>query len=397
MSFSNSSDKRIVVWVQKFKDRDSLMLQWNDPDTCKRKSKSAETTDPDLAETKRSDLEYELNHGKYQEVSRMSWERFRELFEDEYVAARRRNTQENYTAMFNAFERLCRPGMLRTVTARTVSRFAAALRKEPGKAKNSNEQAPSTIRQRLALLRTALGWAVDQGLLPKLPVFPTIKVPKRKPQPIPPESFERLLAKAATPDIKAFLLAGWLGGLRLHEAFFLEWKETSEAPWINFAADRIIFPAEFAKAGEDQWVPLDPVLRTALGTLPRQGRKVFQFVSKRTKDALTIDGIGERIRRLAQKAGVRLTMHSLRKGFGCRYAGRVPAQVLQKLMRHHNISLTMTYYANVDDAAMNAVLGDKRTEDAQAQQSRNSLRNTTDISGGDSNDKTTQILDGEGT
>ncbi|HEX5272519.1 MAG TPA: tyrosine-type recombinase/integrase, partial [Gemmataceae bacterium] len=72
-----------------------------------------------------------------------------------------------------------------------------------------------------------------------------------------------------------------------------------------------------------------------------------------------LNGIGERVIRLAKKAGVRLTMHSLRKGFGCRYAGKVPAQVLQRLMRHANIQTTMAFYANVDEAVMNAVLGPK--------------------------------------
>jgi hypothetical protein len=48
-------------------------------------------------------------------------------------------------------------------------------------------------------------------------------------------------------------------------------------------------------------------------------------------------------------------MHSQRKGFGCRYAGKVPAQVLQKLMRHRNIRTTMDFYANVDDAVEAAV------------------------------------------
>ena len=67
--------------------------------------------------------------------------------------------------------------------------------------------------------------------------------------------------------------------------------------------------------------------------------------------------ISRRVVRLAKRAGVKLTMHSLRKGFGCRYAGQVPAQVLQKLMRHSNITLTMNFYANVDDAVMEAVLG----------------------------------------
>jgi hypothetical protein len=50
-------------------------------------------------------------------------------------------------------------------------------------------------------------------------------------------------------------------------------------------------------------------------------------------------------------------MKSLRRGFGCRYAGRVSAQVLQKLMRHSDIKITMDYYANVDDAVEAAVLG----------------------------------------
>ena len=58
-------------------------------------------------------------------------------------------------------------------------------------------------------------------------------------------------------------------------------------------------------------------------------------------------------------------MKTLRRGFGCRYAGKVPAQVLQKLMRHANIKTTMDYYANVDEAAEEAILGPKR----------NSLRN----------------------
>ena len=101
--------KRVTVWVQRFKDRPHLMLQWTDPDTGKRKSKSAETADEKEAEQARADLEYELNHGKYQEASRMFWERFRELFEDERVAGKRPYTRGNFTAAFDLFERLCHP------------------------------------------------------------------------------------------------------------------------------------------------------------------------------------------------------------------------------------------------------------------------------------------------
>ena len=59
-----------------------------------------------------------------------------------------------------------------------------------------------------------------------------------------------------------------------------------------------------------------------------------------------------------QTAGVRLTMRALRRGFGCKHAGKVPAQVLQRLMRHSDIKITMDYYANVDQAAEDHGVGD---------------------------------------
>jgi integrase len=290
----------------------------------------------------------------------MTWERFREAFETEFVACRRENTQRNYRVAMDLFERVCCPNSLRSINERTVSAFAAGLRKLRGYAGGSMQA--SSIKVRLQFLHTALQWAADQKLIPECPRFPVVRVPKRKPQSVPSESFEKLLEKAREAQMRAFLLCGWLGGLRLNEALALEWKETDKAPYLDPAQDRIVFPAEVVKADEDQWVPLDPKLWEALSALPRIGRKVFHFGA--------VDGRGERmvcditvcarVRALAQAAGVKLTMKSLRRGFGCRYASKVPAQVLQKLMRHANIKTTMDYYANVDDAVMEAVLGAQR-------------------------------------
>jgi integrase len=351
------SEKRITVWVQSFKDRANLVLQWIDPDTGARKSKSAETGDPEQAEAKRADLEYELNHGLHKEASRMTWERFRELFEAEYLSNLRPRTRLRYDDVFDLFEELARPTSLKAITERTVSAFAAALRQKPTHGRVG--MMPSTIRVTLQFLRTALAWAVGQKLLPACPKFPGVKVPRKKPQPIPLESFERLLDKAPDANMRTYLLTGWLAGLRLAEAATLEWEPTEEAPYLDLARSRIILPAGFVKAVEDQWVPLDPTLRQALEALPRHGRKVFRFVGK-DGHPLTRNGVSERVIRLAKKAGVKLTMHTLRKGFGCRYAGKVPAQVLQRLMRHADVKTTMAYYANVDQAVEEAVLGPQR-------------------------------------
>jgi integrase len=348
------SEHRIHVWVQPFKGREHLMLQWHDPDTGKRRSKSAGTSHRGLAEMKRTDLEYQLNHGLHQEASRMTWEKFRELFEDEHVAGTRPGTRHNYKLTLDAFERLCRPGQLRSVTERTVSAFLAALRREPGVKPGTLMQA-GTIKIRMQFLHTALVWAAGQKFLPECPRFPAVKVPRRKPSPVAVEAFERLLARAPDRQTHVFLLCGWLAGLRLGEALALEWDETAEAPWLDLARGRIWLPAGFVKAVEDQWVPLDLDLREALESLPRHGRKVFHFVEERSGKPVGLKAVGNRITELARAAGVRMTMKTLRQGFGCRYAGQVSAQVLQRLMRHSNIRVTMDYYANVDAAVEDAV------------------------------------------
>jgi integrase len=346
-------EKRVNVWVQKFPDRPNLMLQWIDPDTGKRKSQSTGTPDPRKAEQMRVDLEADLNNGRYQEASRMSWERFRELFEDEYVATRRPNTRRNFAVVLDHFEHLCPVTKVSAISERTVSAFAAGLRKLPGKF--GPGMMPSSVKVMLQFLRTALRWAAGQKLIPAAPRFPEIKVPRKKPQGVAAESFERILAKATDPRMQAFLLCGWLAGLRLREAFTLEREPTIHAPYVDLLRNRIILPAEVVKAVEDQWLTLDPTLREALLALPTRGRRYFRFVNQSGQE-IGAGAVSQRIVQLARAAGVKLTMRALRRGFGCFHASRVPAQVLQKLMRHADIKTTMAYYANVDDAAEKAIL-----------------------------------------
>jgi integrase len=309
------SEKHVTVWVQHRADRSYDDLQWYDPVTGRRRCKSAETCNPVEAERKRAALEYELNHGLYREASNMPWARFRQLFEEEYVAARRPNTRRNYKDTLDQFERLCRPARLRAIDERTVSAFAAALRKLPTRGREGMRD--SSIAVRLQFLRTTLRWAVTQKLLAECPRFPKVRPPRKRPQPVPSESFERLLAKAeGDAPMRAYLLCGWLAGLRLSEAHRLEWGQTDKAPWVDLAHNRIFFPAEFAKSVEDQWVTMDPELRRALEALPRQGRRVFRFTGDNGEPVGT-SAISDRVTALARRAGVKLTMHSLRKGFGC--------------------------------------------------------------------------------
>lgn len=343
--------KRITVWVQRFKDRPHLMLQWIDPETGKRKSKSAETADPREAEGKRADHEYRLNHGQYEEPSKLVWEAFRQMFTDEYVAGLRPRAAEKYDTVFDVFEQIMSPDRLGSITERTISAFVKGMR-ERRRPRGKVGLAPQTIKSYLVNLHTALAWAVKQRLLSSLPTFPRIKVPKKKPQPIPSESYEKLIEKAPDEYWRAYLMCGWWAGLRLSEAYALRWEASDQGPWVDFEGHRIVLPAAFAKSDVDQWVPLHPILRQTLAALARVGSRVFRFTSRKGGRPLSRSGVTNRVLLMARQAGVKLSMHKLRKGFGCRVAqqlGRGNAPVLHQLMRHSSMAVTMAYYANVDE------------------------------------------------
>jgi integrase len=277
------SEQRVVVWVQEFYDRDILQLQWNDPETGRRRTKSTGTADPKAAERMRADHEADLNAGRYQEPGKLEWEEFRKMFEEEYAALRRHSSQEKFKSVFDVFEQTMNPGKLSAITERTISVFVRKLTERKG-ATGKIGLAKITIRNYLIALRTALSWAGDQKLIQAVPKFPYIKVTKKKPQPVPAEAFEKLLEKAPDQHFRAFLLCGWYCGLRLSEARHLRWKESDRFPWIDFPGNRIVLPGVFAKSDEDQWMPLHPVLREALDSLERASDCVFQFTSRYTGD-----------------------------------------------------------------------------------------------------------------
>src|SRR5262245_30171089 len=284
-------DKRVHVWVQEFRDRPTLQLQWHDPRTGKRRTRSAGTTDHKEAEQGAADLSHGLSRGQHQEPARLTWERFRETFEAEYFPGIRPETRRVYARAFIVLEREARPGLLSSITARTLSALAAAQRQRV---------APSTLKVRLQFLRTALRWGARQGLLAAVPEFPTVKVPKRRPQPVPVELWERLLQAAPDDQWRAFLSCAWLAGCRLGEAYALSWTPGG-APWVDLAARRLHFPAEAVKGCADSWVPLADELAALLLALPRRGSQVFHF------HGLTAHSVGCQVARLARTAGVRLS------------------------------------------------------------------------------------------
>src|SRR5262249_3459126 len=127
-------DKRITVYVLNQKDRRFFKLEGGEPDTGQRKSRRAQPDDPDEAAGNPAGLEYELNQGLHREPSKMPWEMFREVYEEEKLAGARKATKKKAGYVFDSFEKLASPRTLGQVSERTVSRYATRLREEGMKA-----------------------------------------------------------------------------------------------------------------------------------------------------------------------------------------------------------------------------------------------------------------------
>jgi integrase len=340
---STSFEKRVTVYLLRPKDRPTFQLQWVDPVTGRRKTKSAGTDDPERAEQARIDLEYEVNHDMVREPSKMLWASFREQYEAEKLASLRPRTREKAGDVFDSFEAFIGDRKkLGDIDERTVSKYAAALRERGRKA--------ATIHGHLDYLRAALRWAADQKLITAAPKVIKPKLSKKRTiRKIVMEELERLLAAAPDEPSRALISAAWYTGLRRNELLDLCWRGDEGRPWIDFDRNRVQIPAEYNKADADQWIPLHPELAAILEPLRQPHGRIFR-ISPSPAERPRDDG------RLARKAGLKITLHDLRRSFGSRYAAVVPAQVLQRLMRHANIKTTLEYYTDLDDVLDGAIL-----------------------------------------
>jgi integrase len=176
------------------------------------------------------------------------------------------------------------------------------------------------------------------------------KVPKKKIiRKIVAEEFERLLLVAPDDCWEAFLQTAWFTGMRRNEMLDLVWEADSGMPWVDFGQSRIWIPAAYNKSDADQWVPLHPELVAVLKARQQPRGRLFPL-SESPRE------VSRKFTKLAKKAGLKISLHDLRRSFGSRYAAVVPAPVLQRLMRHADIKTTLTFYADVDGVLDEAIL-----------------------------------------
>lgn len=352
---------RITVHVRQKPDRDNLQLYYVDPLTGDDVTKSAGTDNPREAEKAAARWEEELGNGILSDV--VSWDVFRQRFEDEHLPGLARKSAISYGTALNAFERLmgC-PRWLEEVTAGVISQWQSKLLSEKFPA--------TTVASYQRHVLAALRWAESVGILQRAPKVKSPRTGKRmaimRGRPLTDDEFARMLAAVPVvrpvdaADWEFFLRGLWWSGLRLGEALRLFWDRDADFSVDldrQFPAYRIL--AEGQKARRDEFSPVAPefvgLLTDHVPSDKRSGR-VFHLRPERGGGLLTDPKVGGVVAEIGRAAGVvtdqakgkHATAHDFRRSFGTRWARRVLPVVLQRLMRHESLQTTMAYYVGFE-------------------------------------------------
>lgn len=366
----------IKVWVLDY-GRDHFILQWKDPTSGKRRSKSSGCTKKRDAERAASLLESTLNARQPRGNGSISWDDFKDVYEENHLSGLAKNSLDRTMTVFNVFEREMSPATLADVTGSVLSAFASRMRKL--------DRSEATIATSMRTLRAAMAWAKENGHIHEMPAIPKQVRAKRqraKGRPLTDREFlellravrlENNLARLTRPQRRTWrrLLIGlWLSGLRLEEALALNWQQSGthgSTLWIDTTGEYPLLgvAAESEKGNTDRLLPITPDFGRWLLKIPDQERRgfVFPLAKERHADIRRMDTTSKVITLIGKTSGVKVnsdgkpaSAHDLRRSFGLRWASKVMPAELQALMRHSDIGTTMGYYALVEAQAFAARL-----------------------------------------
>lgn len=345
----------IKVSVASYGEGRNLAMTYIDPVTGKKVARTSGTTDRREAERAAAVWEDELNTGRYQAPSKLTWADFRKRYETDKLSALAPATLTASNVALDHLERVVNPDRMVKLTPAVMGRFQSKLR--------AGGMRETTIARHLRHVKAALRWAESQGLITKAP---KIDMPHRqrgqtmmRGRPITAEEFDRMIdaVSRVRPDDAPVWRRLWLSGLRLGEAMALSWG--LDAPlYADLTGRRPAFRiyAEAQKARRDEILPMTPDFYELLAATPEADRtgKVFKVVALRTGKPLLRQEVGRVVSAIGRKANVMVnkadgkyaSAHDLRRAFGTRWAKRVMPAVLQRLMRHSEISTTMRYYVS---------------------------------------------------
>jgi integrase len=231
----------------------------------------------------------------------------------------------------------------------------------------SSAYGKKTAYDRSVIIKQMFKWAVNKAkILPSNPVSgTTLNKPAPNEQPVfSPDQVTKLL-EMANEHLKPIITIMAYAGLRFGEARDLLWSMVTLPPeGGGHLVIRLGGSGDTTKTGTIRRIPLHPVLRATLETMPRIDDRVFHApASKRNSDGtkpLNESTTVKALKRLCKECGLphaqKFKLHSLRHTFASMLARtKTPIQYAQALMGHRNSGILAMYYHVYDDTAVEAI------------------------------------------
>jgi site-specific recombinase XerD len=254
-----------------------------------------------------------------------------------------RSTAKHYLSDLRQFQKMCAKPWAE-VTSADIDAFADYGQDLGWK--------PATLARRVAAMKTFFEfWAVEANLLDiPNPVQPDRQAPKRGqrlPRDVPDAVLEQLWLALGQPRDQVWFTRMLRGGLRVSEVVALNRSEVLSPATDGQPArvrvigkgckERIIYLSVDAYAVVARWLALMPGLPSMPLCPNARGKR------------LTVNGLHDRLRQAAAKAGGRVTCHQLRHTYARHLVEHdLPVTTLSKLLGHECLSTTQVYLTGAD-------------------------------------------------
>ncbi|WLD10860.1 tyrosine-type recombinase/integrase [Planctellipticum variicoloris] len=359
--------KRGKAWVrERFPGtgKQTWICEWTEPSGNRRiRTCGPGKAGKKLAETLRDKINTELTLGIYKSEAGTvpDWDRFVEEYLQKGLPSNSRTgTISEARSALTSFVKILKIGKkpVNVVSGKSIDDFVSARLAERGKQVGSTtsiETVNRQLRRLKAALRTALRWKYIE----EVPEIKFLKGDRKLHRFVTPEHFAAILnacKSSTTPDGHHFAAETWWRGLltfayltgwRIGEILALDWRD------VDLDAGTALTRAESNKGRRDSMVALHSVIVDAIRPLKGFQPRVFpwkadlkdlysEFHRLQAAAEISLECANPRPHECSS-ACTRYGFHDLRRAFATLNATRMPAEVLQTLMRHASYQTTQRY------------------------------------------------------